>query len=99
MWLRALWSVLSVRSGKWPAVRAAHLKREPECQACLRTKELEVHHIRPVHTGGPELDDSNLITLCHDCHFTVGHGCNWKHWRPEVKDICATLRAGIRRTL
>ena len=97
MWLRALWSALSARSGKWPAARAAHLKREPECQACLRTKDLEVHHIRPVSKGGNELSPDNLLTLCHDCHFVVGHGCNWSHWRPEVRAICETLRAGVRR--
>ena len=97
MWLKALWDVLSVRSGRWRAVRARHLEREAQCQACLRDKELEVHHIHPVHAGGAELEDSNLITLCHDCHFTVGHACDYRAWRPNVREVCEVLRGSITR--
>lgn len=95
MWFRALYD--AVRSGRWRSVRAAHLKREPACQCCNRTVSLEVHHIRPVHADGGELDEANLITLCRDCHFCVGHGCDWMAWRPEVKELAKLLRDGVCR--
>lgn len=81
------------RSGKWPAHRAAHLRREPSCQACGRAKELEVHHILPVNAGGDELPPpAGMITLCRDCHYTVGHACDWRAWRPDVRRLATTLR-------
>ena len=78
-------------------MRAAHLKREPDCQCCARDANLEVHHIYPVHAGGSELASDNLITLCRDCHFCVGHGCDWMAWRPGVKELAKLLRDGVRR--
>jgi hypothetical protein len=54
---------------------------------------LEVHHITPVHAGGPELaPPDGLITLCQKCHFVVGHACDWMAWRPEVRRLCMTIR-------
>lgn len=92
--LTALWSkvVALVRSGRWPTVRKHHLEKEPFCQSCFRENDLEVHHILPVHAGGDELDPDNLITFCRDCHFVVGHACDWKSWRPEVKDLAKALQ-------
>jgi len=100
-WLRGKLSSLygSGRSGQWPAVRARHLARQPRCMSCSRDKHLEVHHISPVHAT-PELEtaDDNLVTLCRDCHFVVGHACDWKAWRPEVVSMAAALRnATVRR--
>ena len=81
------------RTGKWPAARAAHIRREPMCQACGRAKDLEVHHILPVNAGGDELPPpEGLITLCRDCHYTVGHACNWRSWRPDVRRLAQALR-------
>lgn len=90
----ALWRgvVALVRSGQWRTVRSKHLELEPVCQACLKDDELEVHHCTPVHAGGSELDPENLITFCHDCHFVIGHACNWHSWRPEVKQVAKFIR-------
>ena len=61
---------------RWQQRRAAHLRKEPFCRICkLRgrlvfgTKErpLHVDHIIPVDRGGTD-DESNLQTLCIDCH-------------------------------
>lgn len=90
-WLSACVEALS-RSGKWKTVRLRHLEREPFCQACRREDDLEVHHIHPVHAGGAELDHANLITLCHHCHFCLGHACNWLSWRPDVVYLAAHIR-------
>lgn len=34
------------RSSKWPAVRAAHLKANPSCEACGQRDAREVHHVQ-----------------------------------------------------
>lgn len=86
------------RSPQWPAVRAAHLKKEPSCQACGGTDHLEVHHIAPFHVSPAlELDETNLITLCekpgHCCHFVMGHFHDWSRWNPAVRDWAARYLA------
>lgn len=98
-WFRRAGEELFGRSGRWPAWRAAHLRREPECQACGTADDLEVHHITPVHAGGDELPPpEGMITLCRPCHHVVAHACNWKAWRPGVRDLAAALRsAEVRR--
>lgn len=77
-----------VRSSKWGSVRREHIKRQPFCQVCGRTKMLEVHHIRD-YSENPELelDPENLITLCGGstkCHFMFGHLGYWKSINPDV---------------
>lgn len=78
---------------RWRKVRKAHLKRDPRCNMCKRTKKLEAHHIKPWHLF-PDLRfiDWNLITLCRACHFRFGHGSNWKHWNPQVKELCQATK-------
>ena len=85
------------RSGKWRNVRAEHLKKEPECQACGRASNLEVHHIIPVHVNPDlELDESNLITLDHDCHLLFGHLMNWKSYNKDVINDCRGIKEKIK---
>lgn len=81
---------LTVRSSKWPAVRAEHLKKHSVCMACGSTTDLAVHHKIPVHLDpSKELDPNNLITLCQksgrNCHFIVGHACDWTGYSPDVE--------------
>jgi 5-methylcytosine-specific restriction endonuclease McrA len=84
------------RSGQWPRVRREHLAKQPECQACGRTKDMEVHHIQPLHEGGQELDPQNLITLCGDpCHIVHGHLMSWLKANPDVVDDCQRYRAKV----
>lgn len=81
------------RSGRWPSVRATHLKRQPKCIACGRDKDLEVHHVMPYHLDPAlELDDGNLVTLCADpCHLVFGHCLSWQRWNPAVREDCAAF--------
>ena len=82
------------RSGQWPRVRREHLARQPVCQACGRSKDLEVHHIQAFHDK-PELqlDPSNLITLCGDpCHIVHGHLMSWLRINKDVVADCAAYR-------
>lgn len=82
----------SKRSGKWPAVRRAHLLSNPVCVMCGGKKKLEAHHIRPFHLHPElELDPSNLITLCENkadgvnCHLLFGHLGNFKSFNANVE--------------
>lgn len=83
--------IFSTRSKDWSKVRRKHLKKQPTCAACGNSKNLQVHHIKPVHEYPElELEESNLITLCaKPCHIVFGHLKNWKSWNTEVVDDCA----------
>lgn len=74
------------RSPSWSQVRKTHLAQFPECSACGRKDNLEVHHIIPYQIDkSRELDPSNLITLCGKyCHFVFGHLMDWKSWNTNV---------------
>ena len=87
----------AVRSLKWQSVRKEHLKKEPECRACGKTKNLEVQHIVPVHMDPDrELDPSNLITLCSEqCHIMFGHLMDFKSWNSNVVDDCDNMQTKI----
>ena len=87
----------AVRSPKWQSVRKEHLKKEPQCRACGKTKNLEVHHIVPVHMDpNRELDPSNLITLCSEqCHIMFGHLMDFKSWNSSVVEDCKSIQNKI----
>lgn len=57
----------------WKKLRAAHLRRHPLCEECLKrgivTIATDVDHIVP-HRGDPSLmwNPENLQSLCHSCH-------------------------------
>jgi hypothetical protein len=88
----------AARSSKWSQVRKNHLKSNDKCAACGTDKDLEVHHIVPVHINADlELDPDNLITLCsRSCHLLIGHLMDFKSWNPHVihdaKNICIKIK-------
>ncbi len=74
------------RSSEWSAVRAAHVKRHPACLACGSVEQLNVHHIEPFHLRPDlELEPTNLVTLCREHHFRIGHDPDgpWKPQKPS----------------
>ena len=74
------------RSAKWRATRKKFLRTHPRCAVCSLTRELEVHHIKPVRLYPElELDLNNLVTLCRRHHFNIGHLENWKSYNPSLK--------------
>ncbi len=89
------------RSGRWPAVRAAHLREHPSCAACGSADHstIQVHHCVPYHLDRTkELDLSNLLSLCEDGtsqdHFHVGHnGTSWRDFNPHVRADAARMLA------
>lgn len=50
----------------WRKIRAAQLKREPQCRAC-GAKASHVDHITPKRVGGGD-ESRNLQSLCRSCH-------------------------------
>lgn len=93
------------RSGKWRAVRKAHLAQNPTCAACGSTAKLEVHHLMPVHLRPDlELVRTNLLTLCEsrdaasiNCHLVVGHVGNWHAYNPDAAYDAATMRQRLEK--
>lgn len=92
------------RSSAWMDVRADHLRRNPECEACGRKTMLEVHHIIPFSIApDKELDPKNLITLCENkkngvnCHLLFGHLGDYKRFNPNVKADVLEWRAKLDR--
>jgi len=85
------------RSPQWSSVRNEHIKNQPICQACLRKKDLEVHHIIPYHIDpNQELNPQNLITLCSDCHLLFGHLMDYKSWNENVVKDCETFSSKVK---
>lgn len=54
-------------SRTWKRMRIMHLNSEPLCRDCGTAAQM-VDHIQPIHLGGEPLDDSNLQSLCNQCH-------------------------------
>lgn len=74
------------RSNQWQSVRNEFVKLHPRCEACGSNFELNVHHITPFHEKPElELDMENLITLCREHHFRIGHDPDgpWGWKRPS----------------
>lgn len=96
----------SPRSSGWYAVRNRFVGEHPACEACGIAVELNVHHVKPFHEHPElELDPSNLITLCREHHFRVGHDPdgpwgpkrpNWKASNPLVREHAKKIRESSR---
>lgn len=85
------------RSGHWPTVRAAYNKTHPYCEACDSPANGNIHHVVPFHNDpSKECDPTNLIRLCRDCHFEIGHHRNWKNSNPNVRADAAAHLAEVR---
>lgn len=85
------------RSGHWPSVRNAYNKTHPFCEACGSPDNGNVHHVVPFHDNPDlECDPNNLIRLCRDCHFIIGHERNWKNSNPNVRTDAAAKLSSIK---
>ena len=88
----------AVRSSKWRNVRKEFIKNNDRCAACGSTRDLEVHHVIPVHIDkSKELDMDNLITLCAEsCHILFGHLMDFKSHNPLVREDCNLISNKIK---
>lgn len=94
------------RASEWVYVRNEFVRRHPRCEACGSGYDLNVHHIKPFHLYPElELDEGNLITLCRDHHFRIGHDPDgpwkpqkpsWSYWNPKVREHASIMRKGKR---
>jgi 5-methylcytosine-specific restriction endonuclease McrA len=82
---------------EWRNARNAHVKDHPVCEMCGINKKIEVHHIKP-YSKYPayRYDDSNLITLCHECHFRFGHGRNYHMSNPDIENLCKQAKESLK---
>lgn len=89
------------RSSEWVYVRNEFVRRHPRCEACGSTANLNVHHIVPFHERPDlELVEDNLITLCREHHFRIGHDPDgkgprkpsWLESNPNVRSDAASMR-------
>lgn len=90
------------RSSEWVQVRSDFVRKHPRCEACGSTSNLNVHHIIPFHQRPDlELVDDNLITLCREHHFRIGHDPDgkgprkpsWLESNPNVRRDAANVRS------
>ena len=59
-----------------------------ECAWCRRSTNLNRHHIVPVSVDETRKNDpGNIVVLCRECHFVLGHRRNWKTYNPDVLEI------------
>ena len=90
------------RSPRWGTVRKQFLIENGNiCACCSRTKDLNVHHIIPVHIDPSlELEKSNQIILCEKpCHLTFGHLGNWTAYNPTVVEDARIWNEKIKKRL
>ena len=88
------------RSGKWQAVRNEFVELHPRCEACGLSWGLNVHHIKPFKDHPElELDMDNLITLCREHHFRIGHDPDgpWGWRRPSWTLSNPNVREDVKR--
>jgi 5-methylcytosine-specific restriction endonuclease McrA len=76
---------IGYRPMTWPAIAAEQLRLHPVCQQTGDTQDLEVHHIRPLRSGGTN-ELSNLITLSHKRHLAQ------HRTKPRKNDPSRTLQ-------
>lgn len=71
-----------------PVVQPEQRALTAECAWCHQKKHLNKHHIIP-RSADPSLKDvdSNIIILCRECHFVLGHRRNWKRFNPDVVTV------------
>lgn len=95
------------RSGHWQTLRNEFVRAHPTCEVCGSDESLNVHHIHPFHEHPElELEWGNLVTLCRDHHFHVGHDpdgpwgpqkADWKASNPNVIQDAARMRRELLR--
>jgi len=77
----------------WQKCRKVFLKKNGKiCACCGYTKKIEVHHMLPRHIR-PDLTliHKNLIALCDDCHFHVGHLNSYHFYNKNVDLVCSLV--------
>lgn len=57
-------------SREWSRRKEEYFRKKPrECKICGSGKNIQLHHVNYERLGYE--DDSDLVPLCHDCHFLL----------------------------
>ena len=78
-------------SKAWRMTRKFYIKAHPLCEMCKRKSPPEitggqmVDHIKAISIGGDRLHQSNLQTLCNNCHNSKS-GKEGQEFRKGIKD-------------
>jgi hypothetical protein len=83
-----------IASESWRRKRQAVLERDNhQCQTCLATERLEVHHKTYSALGNEPLED--LITLCKDCHFAITTSIRERRYHKRATFESGGIKASI----
>jgi len=80
-----------------------YVQIHPECAICGCQKNLEVHHVIPVHIDlSLSTVFENFITLCdasnNGCHRWIGHFGNFKNlWNLDVRQYAVSSRLFLQK--
>lgn len=81
---------------EWRRARSIYIRRHGLCAMCGAGKKLEVHHVVPYSKSEAlRYDQTNLITLCRECHFRFGHGRNWHKSNPDIRNLCEKSKESL----
>lgn len=87
----------SRRHHLWRSCRDNFVKNK-KCSVCCSSKDLEVHHKKPVHDYPElELDEKNLVVLCSRCHFCIGHLYNYSMYNDDIDNAILYFKLLIKR--
>jgi 5-methylcytosine-specific restriction endonuclease McrA len=56
---------------RWKKTARLAKARDGGCRRCGTSRNLQVHHLTPLSSGGAPFDLDNLVTLCGSCHAQV----------------------------
>ncbi len=92
----SIYAVVTGRSSKWPALRNAFIRENPNCVVCGQDADT-VHHLKPFHVAPElELDRNNLASVCDKCHLTVAHLNQWRLWNERFWTVVEWMNKGRR---
>lgn len=85
------------RSPQWRHFRERFLTVNCLCEGCGTGANLEAHHLIP-YSQEPdlELEWSNLLAMCRECHFQIGHLRDWGLVNPHAREDAKVYRERFR---
>jgi len=87
----------SPRSPKWDTFRTKFVANK-RCAVCDCNKNLQAHHKKPFNEHPElELDENNLVVLCQQCHFAIGHLFNYRLYNHDIDNSVKYFRLLIKR--
>ena len=84
------------RDSGWNRLRKEYVKANPKSEISGSTKDLEVHHKRPVWLfPEDEMKWENLMTVTHNEHILLCHLGSYKSYNPNIEEDAKIWKAKI----